>query len=472
MRDAVRVLTDRARVAQRGWAAQDRHERSRRLRLVRAELARRAGELADATAAETGKPATDALFEVGAGCAMVGWVAANAHRHLRDRRVPTRPFVVKRARVQYAPLGVIGVIAPWNYPIGIPLQSMPFALGAGNAVVFKPSELTPQTGRILAACFQPAGEDVVVLAEGDGSVGAGLVTSGIDKLVFTGSPDTARRILSAAAQDLLPVVLELGGKDAMVVCDDADVAHAAAAAVGAAFGNAGQTCMASERVLVVDAVYDRFVEEVVARTDALRVGASPDANVGPVARLQQLDLVESRLDAAIRGGAKVLTGGHRLPDGPGYFAPAVVADVPRDADLWCEESFAPVLCLARVRDEEEAVAIANDSKFGLSSSVFTRDRARAERLSRRIEAGGVNVNDAMTGAALAGLPFGGVKQSGYGRLQGPEGLHALSRVTAVVEPRSIRLPSTVGMMFAGRRPRRAVVERAIRLIYGQKRAAR
>ena len=463
----VTALTTRARSGQAAWAGLSFEERARRLRLVRRELARRAGELADATAEETGKPATDALYEVAAGCTMIGWVAANARRHLSDRRVPTRPFLIKRARVQYAPLGVVGVIAPWNYPIGIPLQSLPYALGAGNAVVFKPSELTPLTGRILSECFQPAGEDVVVLADGDGEVGSALVTAGLDKLVFTGSPATAQRILAAAAPELLPVVLELGGKDAMIVCSDADLTHAAAAAVGAAFGNAGQTCMAAERALVVDDAYSGFVDAVVAATERLRVGPEPGAHVGRVTRPQQLDLIEARIDAAVRAGAKVLTGGERLPAGAGYFAPAVVVDVPRDSELWLEESFAPVLSIARVQDEEEAVEVANASGFGLSASVFTRDRSRANRLARRIEAGGVNVNDAMTGAALPALPFGGIKRSGFGRLQGPEGLRELSRVTSVVEPMSMRLPSMVGLMFTGRRPPRAAVERLLRLTYGR-----
>jgi acyl-CoA reductase-like NAD-dependent aldehyde dehydrogenase len=463
----VSLLAERARAAQRSWGELGFAERARRLRRVRAELARRSGDLAEAAAAETGKPVTDALFEVAAGCTMIGWVAANARRHLADRRVPTRPFVLKRARVQYAPLGVVGVIAPWNYPIGIPLQSIPYALGAGNAVVFKPSELTPRTGALLAECFAPAGDDVVVLAEGGGDVGAALVGAGVDKLVFTGSPGTAKRILAAAAEHLLPVILELGGKDAMIVCADADVDVAASAAVGAAFGNAGQTCMATERALVVDAVYDEFVEAVVDGAERLEVGPGPGAHVGRVTRVEQLDVIEARLDAAVGGGAKVLTGGERVPVGAGYFAPTVVVDVPRDCELWREESFAPVLSVSRVADDDEAVEVANASPFGLSASVFTRDRARALRLAGRIEAGGVNVNDAMTGAALPALPFGGVKQSGFGRLQGPEGLRELSRVTGVVEPVAMRLPSTVGMMFTGRRPSPKVVEHVLRWTYGR-----
>ena len=465
----VHLLVERARRAQPGWAELGWAERARRLRAVRAELACRAPELADAAAEETGKPPTDALFEVAAACVMAGWVAANARRHLAPRRVPTRPLVIKRAHVQYAPLGVIGVIAPWNYPIGIPFQSLPYAVGAGNAVVLKPSELTPRTGRLLASCFEPLGPDVVVLAEGDGAVGGALVTSGIDKLVFTGSPGTARRILAAAAEPLLPVVLELGGKDALIVCDDADLDHAAAAAVGAAFANAGQTCMAAERVLVHADVHDELVRRVVALTGRMRVGRGADVHVGPVTRPEQLDVVERRVAAAVATGARVLAGGRRLPLAAGLLEPTVLTGVDPDTELWREESFAPVLSIMPVAGDEEALAVANASAFGLTASVHTRDRARAARIAARLEVGGVNVNDAMTGAAVPGLPFGGVKGSGYGRLQGPEGLRELSRVTSVVEPVSMRLPSTVGAMFTGRRPSRGAVERAIRALYGRRR---
>ncbi|MFE9322565.1 aldehyde dehydrogenase family protein [Nocardia sp. NPDC052278] len=460
-------IVARSRAAQVAWQALGFRGRARKLRAVRAEIVRRSGELADAVAAETGKPATDALFEIVAGCTMIGWVCANAQRELRPRRVATWPYVVKHARVQYAPLGVVGVIAPWNYPVAIPLQSLPYALGAGSTVVFKPSEVTPETGRILAECFQAAGPGVVMLGEGDGRAGAALVRSGIDKLVFTGSPATGKRILAAAAEELLPVILELGGKDAMIVCSDADIRQAAAAAVGAAFGNAGQTCMASERVLAVDALYDSFVDEVVELTRLLRVGPGPESNIGRVTQPRQLDVVEKRLAEAVDAGAQVLIGGKRLKIGDGYFEPTVVVDVPPNSALWREESFAPVVSIARVRDDADAVAVANASEFGLNSSVFTRSRRRARILSARIEAGGVNINDAMTGSGLAGLPFGGVKKSGFGRLQGPEGLREFSRVTSVVEPVSLRLPSLVGTMFAGRRPARDKVERALRLLYGR-----
>jgi aldehyde dehydrogenase (NAD+) len=226
--------------------------------------------------------------------------------------------------------------------------------------------------------------------------------------------------------------------------------------------------MATERALVVEDVHDEFVDAVVAGTERLRVGPGPDAHVGRVTRPEQLAVVEARLDDAVQRGAKVLTGGERLPAvGEGYFAPAVVVDVPVDCELWLEESFAPVLSVARARDEDEAVDLANASAFGLSASVFTRDRQRGRRVARRLEAGGVNLNDAMTGAALAALPFGGVKQSGYGRLQGPEGLRELLRVTGVVEPVSMHLPSTVGAMFTGRRPPRPLVERFLRWTYGR-----
>jgi acyl-CoA reductase-like NAD-dependent aldehyde dehydrogenase len=465
--ETVDELVDRARTAQRAWASLDHRERGRRLRAVRARLASTAPEIAQAIADETGKPVTDALFEIASGCVMLGWVANNAHRHLRDRRVSSRPYVMKQARVQYAPLGVVGIIAPWNYPVAISMQSLPFALGAGNAVVFKPSELTPRTGRLLVKCFAPAGEDLVVLADCDPRVGAELVRSDIDKLVFTGSSATGRKILAGAAERILPVVLELGGKDAMLVCHDANIQAAVDAVVAAAFSNAGQTCMATERALVVESVYDEFVDRLAQATRRLRVGPSSDAQVGPIAQPQRLQLIESRLDEAQHRGAKIVAGGQRLPYGAGWFEPTVVVDVPTDTELWREESFAPVLSVARVRDENAAVELANDTQFGLSASIFTQSRKRADRLARLLHSGGVVINDAVTGGALPGLTFGGVKKSGFGRLQGPEGLRELSRTTAVVSPISMRLPSLIGMMFNRKRPPKRLIEILLRSRYGR-----
>lgn len=463
--NSVSDLVDRARIAQKAWAALDHRERSRRLRAVRATMALRALEIAETLSKETGKPVSDGLFEVASGCVMLGWVANNAHRHLTDQHVSSRPYIMKRGRVQYAPLGVIGIISPWNYPVGISMQSLPFAVGAGNAVVFKPSELTPETGRLLAECFAEAGEDLVVLADGGPSVGVDLVQSDIDKLVFTGSTGTGRKILTAAAERLLPVVVELGGKDAMIVCADANLDAAVDAVVAAAFSNAGQTCMATERALVLDPVYDDFVDRVVQATRALRVWPGEDTQIGPIAQPERLEIIESRLDDAQDRGAKIVAGGQRLAHGPGWFEPTVVVDVPTDAELWTEESFAPVLSIARARDEDEAIDLANASVFGLSGSIFTRSRSRADRLSRRLESGGVVINDAVTGGALPGLTFGGVKQSGFGRLQGPEGLRELSRVTSVVSPVSMRLPSLIGMMFKLKRPPNRLIDSVLRISY-------
>ncbi|MDQ2650858.1 MAG: aldehyde dehydrogenase family protein, partial [Actinomycetota bacterium] len=227
------------------------------------------------------------------------------------------------------------------------------------------------------------------------------------------------------------------------------------------------TCMAAERVLVAAPVYDEFVAHVERITAALTVGTGSDANVGPVARPQQLDVVEPRLAAAIAAGAKVRIGGRRVSGTAGLFEPTVVTDVDPRSELWREESFAPVMAIARVADDAQAVAVANHSEFGLNASVHTRDRARARAIASQLVTGGVNINDAMTGAALPALPFGGVRGSGYGRLQGPEGLRELSQVTSVVEPVSLRLPSAVGMMFTGRRPKRSTVERVIRAVYGR-----
>jgi succinate-semialdehyde dehydrogenase / glutarate-semialdehyde dehydrogenase len=463
----VRALVDAARAEQRSWGALTHAERGAHLVRVRRGLARRAHEIAAMTARETGKPLTDALYEVLASCAMLSYVAHAAPKALREQRVRTWPVVAKRAHIRYAPLGVIGVISPWNYPVGIPFQVLPFALAAGNTVVFKPSELTPGTGALLAEVINDAGRPLVQLAAGDGRVGEALIHAGIDKLAFTGSTGTARRILAAAAEELLPTVVELGGKDAMIVCEDADIDEAARAAVGAAFSNAGQTCMASERALVVDERYQEFVDRVVDLTRGLHVGSGAGDNVGSMTRGSQIGIVEDRLADAVARGARVVVGGHRSPAGEKFFEPTVVLDAPLDSPIIVEENFAPVLCIVRVDDEDAAVELANASDYGLNGSVFTSDRARAERVLARLEVGGVNVNDAMVGAAVPALPFGGTKQSGFGRLQGAEGLREFSRATSVVEPVSMRMPSLAGLMFTARRPSPRLLERVIRLLYGR-----
>jgi acyl-CoA reductase-like NAD-dependent aldehyde dehydrogenase len=464
----VRAVIAEARTAGVAWAALSYRERRGRLLGFRRALVRNAERLALTVAEETGKPESDAWLEIAGGAAMIGYAANAASRVLRTRRVTAWPVVAKRAYVEYAPYGVIGAITPWNYPVAITMQVVPYALAAGNAVVVKPSELVPRTGLLIGEIAAEAGLDTVRVVTGGGATGEALVRSGVDKICFTGSGATARRILVAAAESLTPIVMELGGKDAMIVCADANVAQAARTAAGAAFGNAGQACVATERAIVVASVYDEFVERLVATAATLEVGPSRTAHVGAITRPEQLDVVERRLAEAEAAGARVLTGGTRVTIAARtYFAPTVVVDVDPSCELAREESFAPVLSVMRVPDVATAVRMANDSGYGLNASVFSGSRRRGREIATQLSTGGVNLNDAMFGAAIPGLPFGGERGSGYGRLQGSAGLRELSRTKSVVEPRWRVFQSLTGRVFAGQKIAPTVWRRALEVAYAK-----
>jgi acyl-CoA reductase-like NAD-dependent aldehyde dehydrogenase len=429
-------------------------------------VARRLPELGDLTAAETGKPRPDAYFEAAAGVLMLEWASRRAKRALRPRSLPIFPMLNKKGWVEYSPRGVIGVITPFNFPAGIPFQSIPWILAAGNTVVLKPSELTPRTGEWIGEVFRQGGLDLVTVVQGEGDVGAGLVASDLDGLVFTGSVPTGRRIAAAAGERLMPVVLELGGKDAMVVCDDADLERASAVAVGGAFINAGQACQAIERILVHEKAHDAFVKRLVERARAMRVGPADDAHVGAVTQPAQIEKVRRRIDAAVRSGARIAVGGEARCEGDRwYFEPTILVDVPAESELFVEESFLPVVSVVRVRSDDEAAAIANRTEFGLNGSVFSANRARARRLASAMQTGGVNINDALQ-AGFPSLPFGGEKASGMGRLQGDDAFRTFSRAKTVVDDR-LPGPSSTALVFAGdRRPSPSAIARGVRAVFG------
>ena len=328
---------------------------------------------------------------------------------------------------------MIGIISPWNYPFSIPATETLAALVAGNAVVLKPSELTPLVALELASLLHAAGvpEDVFQVVVGEGPAGAVLVHSPIDKLVFTGSVAIGKRIATAAAERLLPVVLELGGKDPMLVLDDADVDVASSAAVWGAFVNAGQACLSVERCYVHRSLYESFVKACAEKTKQLRVGNGMDAytDVGPMIQERQVRIVESHVEDAKGRGARVVVGGTRLPElGVNFYAPTVLAGVTQDMRIMREETFGPLLPVMACADDDEAVRLANDSEYGLAASVWTRDAKRGERLARRIHAGSVMVNDVISCFGISEAPHGGVKASGVGRTHGRFGLDEMVRV--------------------------------------------
>ncbi|HEV8525014.1 MAG TPA: aldehyde dehydrogenase family protein [Terriglobales bacterium] len=432
----IQSAAQHARSAQAAWAALPVGRRVEAIRKFQRLLHEKKQEIARAITGECGKPYVEALLtEVLVVLDAARFLIQNAHAFLRDEPVPHGNPVMKTksARLVREPYGVIGIISPWNYPFSVPAIEAMAALVTGNAVVVKPSEYTPLVALELESLLHAAGvpQDVFKVVVGDGATGAALVDSGVDKVVFTGSVRTGQSVAHAAAERLLPVLLELGGKDPMLVLDDADVDVASSAAVWGAFVNTGQTCLSVERCYVHRSLYEPFLAACVEKATKLRVGDGmhPDTEVGPLIHERQLRTVESHVDEALVMGAQLLVGGKRLPAiGPNFYAPTVLADVHHEMRIMRDETFGPVLPVMAFSSDDEAVALANDSEFGLAASVWTRDRGRGERLARRIQAGTVMVNDVVSCFGISEAPHGGVKASGIGRTHGRMGLEEMVRV--------------------------------------------
>lgn len=422
--DAVTAAVARARAAQSRWADIGLTERIAILRRVGDVLIERADEVAGRIAAENGKVRAEALQgEVLAVLETLRYYCAHAPRLLRPQTLRPRLFPHRRSHVLKVPCGVVAVIAPWNYPMALALWPTIPALVAGNTVALKPSEKTPASGELIAELFRAGGlpAGVLEVVHGPGSTGAALVDADVDRVSFTGSVATGRRIAARCGERLIPCTLELGGKDPAIVLADADLDQAADGIVWGAFANAGQICASVERVFAIDAVADALTDRIVARAAALRLG--PDGDVGSVIDAGQRDLILAHVDDAVERGARVLAGGHARDDVPGTpFEPTVLVDVPADARILREETFGPVLPIVRVRDAEEAVALANDSDYGLTASIWTRSRTDAMRLARRVRAGVVLHNDAVAGATSIETPWGGQGASGLGWTRGERGL--------------------------------------------------
>ena len=432
----VRLAVARSRAAQTAWADFGVRKRIVVLREFQRRLHERKLEIADAITEEAGKPVAEALTtEVLVVLDAARFLLDHAYRLLRDEALPHGNLVtkLKSGRLVREPYGVVGIISPWNYPFSIPATETLAALVAGNAVVLKPSEFTSLVALELRSLLHAAGvpKDVFQVVVGDGVTGAALIHSPIDKLVFTGSVTTGKRIAAAAAERLLPVVLELGGKDPMLVLDDADVDVASSAAIWGAFLNAGQTCLSVERCYVHRSLYENFLKACVEKTRKLQVGHGLDhaTDVGPMIHERQLQIVESHISDAVGRGARVLAGGSRFPGlGPNFYQPTVLGDVAHEMRIMREETFGPVLPVAAFDSDDEAVRLANDSDFGLAASVWTRDASRGERLARRIQAGTVMVNDVVSCFGISEAPHGGVKSSGIGRAHGRFGLEEMVRL--------------------------------------------
>jgi len=439
--DDVRRAVDKARSAQPAWAALSFESRGRFLLRARDLLVERADEIAEVICRDTGKPRIEAIAtEVLASCDALTFYAKRARKLLRDRKQSVHLLKTKKLVLSWRPMGVVGIITPWNFPFVLSVNPTVQALMAGNAVVLKPSEITPFVGQALAKLLADAGlpDGVFQLVTGDGGTGAALVDAGCDKISFTGSVRTGRKIGEACGRALIPCTLELGGKDPMIVCDDADLERAARGAVWGAFSNAGQICMSTERVYVSERIAEPFIARVVELTRELRQGPETEGevDVGAITSPAQLEIIERHVADAVARGARVRTGGRRNPAFAGlFFEPTVLTGVDHDMAIMREETFGPCLPIQVVRDEEEALRLANDTSFGLQASVWTRDSGKGKRLANRLEAGGVVVDDCMVTYAMAESPFGGRKESGIGRVNGELGLKSYCHVQSIVLPR-------------------------------------
>jgi acyl-CoA reductase-like NAD-dependent aldehyde dehydrogenase len=429
---AVDAVVARARPASEWWGALGYTERKHRLQAWKGVMARRIDELVELMHLENGKPREDATLEVLFAIEHLDWAARKAKRVLgRHYFMPTALTSNYLSYVEYQPLGVVGVIGPWNYPVHTPMGSISYALAAGNAVVFKPSELTPAIGQWLVDTFNAvvAEQPVLQLITGDGSTGAALCRAGVDKIAFTGSESTGRKVMEGCAETLTPVTLELGGKDAMIVDADADLESAARAAVFSGMSNAGQTCIGTERVYVVDEVYDEFVEHVLRLTPGLTCGTDDDACYGPITMPSQIDHIRDQLEDALDKGAKAVLGGLDSVRPP-FVDPVVLVDVPDDAAIMHDETFGPIIPIGRVRDADEALDHANSSRYGLASIVFAKKRAK--EIASKLKSGATGINASAFQVHLhPALPFGGVGDSGFGRIHGADGLREFTHIKSV-----------------------------------------
>jgi len=434
----VREATAAARSAQKGWAAKSIKERGQVLSRFEQLVLDRADEIADLLVRENGKTRNEALFmEVLPVADLTWYFARKAERLLRDERIPLHMFPHKKSYLRFYPRGVIGIISPWNYPFSIPAGDVVMALMAGNGVVLKPSEFTPLVAERLRALLEEAGapRGLVQVVHGKGDVGAELIKSGVNMVVFTGSVATGRKVNVAAAEQMIPCVLELGGKDPAIVLPDADLDTTALKVAWGAFANSGQTCASVERVYVHESVAPQLTEKLVKLAEGLRQGEpnSYDIDVGAMTTQMQVDIVKRHLDDARAKGAKVLAGGEVkvYPDGGRFVQPTVLTNVTHEMAVMRDETFGPMLPIMTFRTEEEAVRLANDSPYGLSAYVFTRDKAKADRIANQLLAGTVMHNDTLYTHAAPETPWGGVKASGLGRVHGKHGLRDLCEVRHV-----------------------------------------
>ena len=436
--EEVRAVVARSREAFHMWKTTSFAQRRALVMKAREVILSELDDIAHLISSESGKPFGEAIaMEIAPVLDLMQYFARKAERLLKPRRVNIGLYAAmgRYSKIVYHPLGVVGIIPAWNYPFSIPLGETVMALMAGNSVVIKPSELTPLTGLRIGEIFEKAGApaDLVQVVTGNGRTGAALVDAAPDKIMFTGSVATGKKIAAAAAKNLTSVVLELGGKDPMIVFDDANLELAAGAAVWGAFCNSGQSCSSVERLYVQEGAAEQLTRLIVERTRELKQGGgdSEDVSIGPMSSERQLKIVEEHVEDFRRAGAKIELGGKIAIQNPKskiqnlFYEPTVITGATNDMRPMQEETFGPTLPIATFKTEEEAIRLANDSEFGLTASVWTRDYDKGRRVAEQIEAGSVCVNEVLYTHGIGQTPWGGFKNSGRGRTHGAEGLMEL-----------------------------------------------
>ena len=436
----VAAAIQKARKAQPAWAATTMKERTAIVEKALKILLERQDEVIDTVVKETGKARTDAMsMEVFSVADQLCYYAKNAEKFLapRKRKAHGLMGLMKQLRIVYKPLGVVGLITPWNGPFVLVMNQACQAILAGNTVVAKGSEVTPFSAKLAEDIFREAGlpEGVLQVLLGDGETGAAIVRGGVDKVSFTGSVATGKKVAVASAEQLIPCTLELGGNDAMIVCADADLDRAADGAWVGSCMNTGHYCCGTERIYVVEEVYDEFLKLVLEKGKALRQGAEHgwEEDIGAVFWDRQLAIIEAHVEDARAKGANILMGGRRHPDLPGlYYEPTVMTDVDNSMDIMLLETFGPILCIQKVSSEEEALRLANDSEFGLNGNVWTQDKDKGYRMATAIDTGACSVNDMAMSYGIPAAPFGGKKNSGLGQVNGKKGLRGYCHEMPIV----------------------------------------
>lgn len=438
--DDVAAAIAKARASQPSWAATSMKERRAIIERALQLVLERQDEIIDTVVAETGKARTDAMsMEVFSVADSLCYYAKNAEKFLRARKRKVHGVIgiAKQLRIVYKPLGVVGLITPWNGPFVLVMNQAVQAILAGNTVVAKGSEVTPWSAKLAETILRDAGlpDGVLQVLLGDGETGAAIVSGGVDKVSFTGSVATGRKVAEACASQLIPCTLELGGNDAMIVCADADIDRAADGAWLGSCMNTGHYCCGTERIYVVASVYDEFLAKILEKGQHLRQGAEHgwEEDIGAVFWDRQMAIIEAHVEDARAKGATIHLGGRRHPDLPGlYYEPTVITDVTDEMDIMRFETFGPVLCIQKVSSEEQALALANDSEFGLNGNVWTQDKDRGYQLAAAIDTGSCSVNDMAVSYGIPAAPFGGKKQSGLGQVNGKKGLRGYCHEMPIV----------------------------------------